>query len=196
MSEMLFPTELRLPPGFLYVQRFLTPEEETSIRAAIAGIELHAFKFQGFEAKRRVASFGYDYSFEKGSLSAGKVIPAVFRPLITKVARHISIDPDDFKELLVTEYPVGAVINWHRDAPPFDIIAGVSLASACRFRLRSHDTMKQGKRSILSINLERGSLYIMQGEARTDWQHSIAPVDKTRYSITLRTLRATSNDKA
>lgn len=189
MSEMLFPAGPMFPPGFLYVPQFLTKEEEQAICTAIAGIELHAFQFQGFEAKRKVASFGYDYSFEKGKLSAGQEIPAVFSPLIAKVASHISIDPGEFKELLITEYPPGSVINWHRDAPPFDIIAGISLASACRFRLRPHDKMKQGKKNIRSLTLERGSLYIMQGEARTEWQHSIAPVSKTRYSVTLRTLR-------
>jgi alkylated DNA repair dioxygenase AlkB len=33
------------------------------------------------------------------------------------------------------------------------------------------------------------SAYLMRGSARWDWQHSIPPVDKLRYSITFRTLR-------
>ncbi|MBX9850590.1 MAG: alpha-ketoglutarate-dependent dioxygenase AlkB [Cytophagaceae bacterium] len=91
--------------------------------------------------------------------------------------------------MLVTEYPTGSVINWHRDAPPFDLIAGISLLSDCKFRLRPHDKSKQCRTSIISFPVKRRSLYIMQGPARTDWQHSIAPVKETRYSITLRTLK-------
>jgi len=32
------------------------------------------------------------------------------------------------------------------------------------------------------------SLYAMSGTARSVWEHSIAPVDELRYSITFRTL--------
>jgi alkylated DNA repair dioxygenase AlkB len=88
----------------------------------------------------------------------------------------------------LTEYPVGAVINWHRDAPPFDIIAGISLHSDCVFKLRPYDKAKQGRRSVISIPVKRRSLYIIRDTARTDWEHSIAPVNDVRYSITLRTL--------
>jgi alkylated DNA repair dioxygenase AlkB len=92
-------------------------------------------------------------------------------------------------ELLVTEYPPGSVINWHRDAPPFDVIAGISLSADCTFKLRPHEKEKQNRKSILSFPVKRRSLYLIQGEARTNWQHSIAPVKEMRYSITLRTLR-------
>jgi alkylated DNA repair dioxygenase AlkB len=96
---------------------------------------------------------------------------------------------ENFAELLLTEYPEGSVINWHRDAPPFGLIAGISLLSDCTFRLRPHDKAKQNRRSIISLPVRRRSLYIISESARTDWQHSIAPVKQTRFSITLRTLR-------
>jgi alkylated DNA repair dioxygenase AlkB len=81
------------------------------------------------------------------------------------------------------------VINWHRDAPPFDIIAGISLLSDCIFRLRPHDKTKYKRSAIISFPVNQRSLYIIQGAARKDWQHSIAPVKQLRYSITLRTLK-------
>jgi alkylated DNA repair dioxygenase AlkB len=34
----------------------------------------------------------------------------------------------------VQRYPPGATIGWHRDAPAFETVIGVSLASACRLR--------------------------------------------------------------
>lgn len=155
----------------------------------INNIELHTFLFQGFEAKRKVASFGYDYSFDNRRLTKGKEIPVVFTPLLEKVANHTGIPVKDFVELLVTEYPTGSVINWHRDAPPFDIIVGISLLSDCTFKLRPHEKAKQTRASVISCAVERRSLYIIQGEARTLWQHSTSPVKSRRCSLTLRTLR-------
>src|SRR5688572_26116325 len=188
--DSLFPIETNFPPGFFYFPDFLTIEEEKELYNEISKLELQNMQFQGFEAKRKVASFGYDWSFEKRTLSKGKEIPASFSSLMNKVAVHLSIKPGDFAELLVTEYPIGSVINWHRDAPPFDVIAGISLLSDCVFKLRPHDKSKQNRNSIISFPVKRRSLYTISGIARTDWQHSIAPVKQVRYSVTLRTLRS------
>jgi alkylated DNA repair dioxygenase AlkB len=187
--DTLFPVESFLPQGFLYVQDFLKEEDEKHLLDVIRGIELHPMIFQGFEAKRKVASFGFDYSFEKRNLSKGKEIPSAFDAVIKKVANQMCLPSSAFAELLVTEYPAGSVINWHRDAPPFDRIAGISLQSDCIFKLRPHDKAKQGRSSIISLPVKRRSLYIMEGSSRSEWQHSIAPVKEVRYSITLRTLR-------
>ncbi|HYE55056.1 MAG TPA: alpha-ketoglutarate-dependent dioxygenase AlkB, partial [Chitinophagaceae bacterium] len=153
----LFPAEPAYPEGFSYFPGFLTQQEESELLDHVRKVELHTFKFQGFDAKRKVASFGYDYSFDNRSLTKGKQIPAVFHSLIERVAEHLSMDPASFAELLVTEYPVGSVINWHRDAPPFDVIAGISLAADCTFRLRPHDKAKQGRNSIISFPVHRRS---------------------------------------
>lgn len=185
----LFPVEYTYPPGFTYQPGFLSPDEELTLIAAIKDIELHNLVFQGFEAKRKTASFGYDYNFDRRTISKGTPVPPGFIPLIEKVAQHLSVGADQFAELLVTEYPVGSVINWHRDAPPFDMIVGISLRADCIFRLRPHEKAKQSRSAILSFPVARRSLYIIKDEARTDWQHSIAPVKETRYSLTLRTLR-------
>jgi len=189
IMNTLFPLETNWPEGFQYIDNFIAIEEENALIESIRKNELHSFNFQGFEAKRKVASFGYDWNFDKRSLSKGKEIPDTFHSLIKKVSAFLSLPSKAFAELLLTEYPVGSVINWHRDAPPFDIIAGISLASDCMFRLRPHDKTKQNRNAIISFPVKRRSLYIIQGIARTEWQHSIAPVKQTRYSITLRTLK-------
>jgi alkylated DNA repair dioxygenase AlkB len=185
----LFPLEPKLPPGFSYYDEFITELEEAQLLKDIKAIELKTFHFQGYEAKRKTASFGYDWSFEKRQLSKGKDIPAVFTWLIKRVASKCAIEMDAFSELLVTEYPVGAVINWHRDAPPFDIIAGISLLSDCTFRFRPYEKEKQGRKSILSLPVKHRSLYIIKDEARSEWEHSTAAVQATRYSVTLRTVK-------
>jgi len=91
--------------------------------------------------------------------------------------------------MLITEYPPGTVINWHRDVPQFDLIAGISLLADCTFRLRPYNKTKQTRSSVISFPVQRRSLYIIHGNARWNWQHSIMPVKQTRYSITLRTFK-------
>jgi alkylated DNA repair dioxygenase AlkB len=185
----LFPIEYTFPPGFIYEEDFLTYEEEKKLLDIITTIELHNMIFQGFKAKRKTASFGYDFNFDKRTISKGKSIPVDFIPLIEKVGRKISTNPNEFSELLLTEYPVGSVINWHRDAAPFNIIVGISLNADCIFRFRPHEKAKQSRSTIISFPVHQRSLYVMKGEARSHWQHSIAPVKKVRFSITLRTLK-------
>ena len=185
----LFPEEHGYPEGFIYEPAFITAEEESHYLNEIRRTQLHAFQFQGFEARRKVASFGYDYRFDKGQLVKGQDIPEAFQPLIRRVADRLTMEAKRFVELLITEYPPGSIITWHRDAPPFDLIAGISLHADCRFRLRPYAKEKQGRSSMVNLDVRRRSLYVMQGASRTDWQHSIAPVKSTRYSITLRTLK-------
>lgn len=185
----LFRLDPVFPEGFSYESNFISETEERELLSVISSTELHTFLFQGFEAKRKVASFGYDWSFEKRILSKGKEIPNAYQNLIKKVADHLKIMYENIAELLVTEYPPGSVINWHRDAPPFDLIAGISLLSDCVFRLRPHDKAKQVRGSTIQFTVAPRSMYVMHGPARSEWQHSIAPVKNTRYSITLRTLR-------
>ena len=185
----LFPLDTNYPEGFTYTNNFITTDEEAQLIGNIKQLELHKFNFHGYTANRKVASFGYDYSFDNGQLTKGADIPSTFNFLLEKVSSQVDIPVSDFGELLVIEYPPGAVINWHRDAPPFDIICGVSLMSDCSFRLRPQDKAKQTRSSIISIPVQRRSIYIMKGAARSEWQHSTAPVKQTRYSITLRTLR-------
>ncbi len=186
--ESLFNIGPSFPSGFSYVDDFISQGEEATLIDAIRQTTLHTFIFQGFEAKRKVASFGYDYSFDKRTLTKGVDIPAEYDWLIRRVAEHTHIHPADFSELLLTEYPIGAVINWHRDAFPFRVITGISLNTDCIFRLRPHQKEKQGRKSLLSFPVKRRSLYIMKDEARYNWEHSTAPVGEIRYSITLRTL--------
>lgn len=187
--ETLFPVTFNYPEGFTYIPDFLNPEEEQNLIKEVLKVDLHSFTFQGFEAKRKVMSFGLDYHFDSRSVSQGVPIPPFLQPLIEKVADYCLIKKEDFEEVLVTEYPEGSVINWHRDAPPFELIAGISLLSDCKFKLRPHDKEKQTRNSIITIPVKRRSLYIIQGPARNEWQHSIAPVKEKRYSITLRTMR-------
>jgi alkylated DNA repair dioxygenase AlkB len=96
---------------------------------------------------------------------------------------------------LINEYPPGAPIGWHRDAPQYDIVAGISLLSDCRMRFRPYrspalSTPTPVRRAAThELWLERRSAYLLTGESRTSYEHHIPPVGELRYSVTFRTLR-------
>jgi len=185
----LFNIDPILPEGFVYNPNFITEAEEIRLTQAIEKFDLQNMKFHEYEAKRKVISFGKGWSFTEQRLKEGNPIPDEFDFIVEKIATQLSIPKELIAQFLITEYPVGSVINWHRDAPPFDIVAGVSLLTDCNFKLRPHDKEKQTRSATISLNVQRRSLYSMQGPAKTEWQHSTAPVNKVRYSLTFRTLK-------
>jgi alkylated DNA repair dioxygenase AlkB len=178
-----------LPSGFHYYPDFISEAEEQELVSIIRKYPLKNLIFQGFEAKRKVMSLGYDYHFDSRTITKSQAVPAALQPLLQKTGTKLGIPPEAFAEVLLTEYAAGTVINWHRDAPPFDKIAGISLLADCTFKLRPYDKSKQTRSAVRSFIAERRSLYLMEGEARSEWEHSISPVKEMRYSITLRTLR-------
>jgi alkylated DNA repair protein (DNA oxidative demethylase) len=173
-----------LPEGFRYVPHFLTETEESSLLETISTLDFYEFAMHGVTAKRRVAEFGWHYSFESYRLTPAAPPPVEFDGVRIRAASVAEVDPANFSEILVTVYVPGAGIGWHRDAPPFGIVAGISLAGACRMRFR---TVEAAERRSAAIQLAPRSLYLLTGSARSQWQHTIPPVKELRYSMTFRT---------
>jgi alkylated DNA repair dioxygenase AlkB len=117
-------------------------------------------------------------------LSKVRPIPDYLLSIRERAAIVAGVKAEEIVQALVTEYTPGTPIGWHRDRPQFGTIVGVSLASACRLRLKAY----QGEAKIISVRLEPRSIYVMQGVARSGFVHSIPAVEKLRYSITFRTL--------
>ena len=196
-QQTLFSSEPDLPPGFRYAPEFVTAAEEQSLAEAIAALEFSKVEMRGAVAKRRTAHFGWTYGYEARTSEPGVPIPAFLLPLRARAAGWAGIPPDDLGEALVTEYPAGAGIGWHRDAPMFgDVIAGVSLLSACRMKFRPYVSpanlreVKGPRRTTHEIELAARSGYVIAGVARRDFEHSIPDAQGLRYSITFRTLRS------
>ncbi len=177
-----------LPGGFLYRPDFITPEEESELLAGIAGLEFAQVRMRGVTAKRRVAHFGWVYGYESWRITPGAAIPSFLEPLRARAGDLVSAEPGELAEALVTEYSPGAAIGWHRDAPMFGVVVAVSLLGSGRLRFRRGEA---GSRETSEIRVEPRSAYVLSGSARSDWQHSIPPVEALRYSITFRTLRRT-----
>ena len=88
-------------------------------------------------------------------------------------------------QALLIEYGVGAGIGWHKDRPVFEHVVGVSLGAETimRFRRRAGPGFERA-----SVPLAARSIYHLDGEARRDWEHSIADMPAPRWSVTFRSL--------
>jgi alkylated DNA repair dioxygenase AlkB len=183
-----------VPDGFLYRNDFITVHEEALLAGEIARLEFSSFEMRGVVARRRVAFFGQSYDSGGGPVSP---MPAFLEALRDRVAAWANVDPPAFAMALINEYPPGAPIGWHRDAPQYDMVAGISLLSSCRMKFRPYVPGKlqastQGRRRIASheIALERRSAYMMTGQSRNAYEHHIPAVITLRYSVTFRTIRS------
>ena len=144
---------------------------------------------RGVGARRRVAHYGWHYSFDTFRATPGPAIPDFLFSVRERLATFVQVAPEQLAEALVTEYSPGAGIGWHRDAPPFGIVAAVSLLGRCRMRFRRGEVRNW---QTAEIELPPRSAYAITGEARSKWQHGIPPTKELRYSITFRTMRKLS----
>ena len=182
----LFGSDPSLPAGFKYQRELISAGEERSLLDQIRQLPFREFEFHGFTGKRRVVSFGWRYDFGERSLLKANDIPVFLFPVRERAARFAGLEPDQLQHVLVTEYSEGAAIGWHKDKAVFGDIVGLSLLSACTFRLRRKAGARWERRSIIA---EPRSMYLLRGESRTEWEHSIPGVDALRYSITFRNLK-------
>jgi hypothetical protein len=103
-------------------------------------------------------------------------------------AKRRVAEPDELAQVVVTQYPPGAAIGWHRDAAAFGAtVIAVSLGASCRMRLRRSSARNA---ETAELALAPRSAYLLGGEVRRTWQHSIPLTPELRYSITFRTLAA------
>jgi alkylated DNA repair dioxygenase AlkB len=183
----LFEKRSEYPAGFRYVPEFISRAEERRLLDDFQGLEFKPFEFHGFLGKRRIVSFGWRYDFNGGGLQKTDDIPPFFHAVRSGAAAFAKLGACDLQQVLLTEYRPGATIGWHKDRSVFGDVVGISLLSACTFRLRKK-TGSAWERT--SIELEPRSAYLLQGEVRREWEHSIPAVTELRYSITFRNFRA------
>jgi alkylated DNA repair dioxygenase AlkB len=180
--------EREWPEGFHYQPDFITDAGEQELLSAIATLEFADFEMRGVVARRRVAFFGESYTRD-----AAAPMPAFLFPVRERIAQWAGVEPAAFAMALINEYRPGTPIGWHRDAPQYAIVAGISLLSACRMRFRPYrapSAPKTTRRTMThEVVLERRSAYLMTGESRQSYEHHIPPVEEMRYSVTFRTLR-------
>ena len=191
MEPSLFEPDL--PDGFVYRPGFIGAQEEVELIDAIKDVEFSAFEMRGVVARRRVAFFGSSYD-------AGRTrtlpLPDFLLPLRERAATFAGVEASALAMALINEYPPGAPIGWHRDAPQYGIVFGTSLLSDCRMMFRPYVSPSERRaadgprrKATHEMTLDRRSAYLMAGQSRSAYEHHIPSVGELRYSITFRTLR-------
>lgn len=176
-----------LPPGLEFREEFISPEEEAELLRHAAALPFAPFQFHGWEGKRETVSFGWRYDFNDARMHEAPPIPDFLQPLRVRAAGFARLEPAMLEQALVIRYGVGAGIGWHRDRPAFDKVVGVSLAALCvlRFRRRTGRGFER-----FPLRAPPRSAYLLTREIRDEWEHSIAPMEELRYSITFRSRRS------
>lgn len=188
----LFESDTAAPEGLRYQPDFVSKEEEEDLITRIRSLPLSPFQFGAFEGKRRIASFGWRYDYSQQKLEQGDELPPWLAPFIARVEKSAGLPPSSVRQILCTEYHEGVGIGWHRDKPHFEQVFGLSLASACKFRFRRKSGSSWQR---FTLDAAPRSLYVMTGDSRQLWEHSIPAVERQRYSITFRTMAAKRGQK-
>lgn len=161
-----------LPPGLTLLPDAIDPGDHLAGLVAETPWEGHSFTIFGrtMDMPRRIQMYGphgYRYS---GVVHPPRVLTARLQLLQAAVQEATGLP---FNSVLLNLYRDGDdSIGWHTDddyphgGQP--VIASLSLGATRRFRLRP-----RGGGPSVGIDLHSGSLLLIAGPARTDWQHSV-----------------------
>jgi DNA oxidative demethylase len=174
------------PEGLVLRPELLTLEEEAELLERLQDLRFEEIVMHGQAARRTARHYGLGYDYESRTPQPGEPVPEWLLPVRARAAELAGEPAEELVEVLVQRYPAGATIGWHRDAPAFETVIGVSLGGTCRLRFQRG---KGERRRVWEVPLEPRSGYVLSGQARRSWQHSIPPTKELRYSITFRTLR-------
>jgi DNA oxidative demethylase len=175
-----------LPDGLVYRRDLLSVDEERALLDILDALRFDPIVIRGQAAKRTARHYGPGYDYGTRKPKPGEPLPDWLLPLRARAADLAGHDEEELVEALVQRYPAGSTIGRHRDAPAFDTVTGVSLLGAARLRFQRG---KGERREVAELVLEPRSGYVLAGEARRSWEHSIPPAKGDRYSMTFRTLR-------
>jgi alkylated DNA repair protein (DNA oxidative demethylase) len=174
------------PEGLVLRPELLAVEEENRLLERLGELRFDPIVMRGQAARRTARHYGFGYDYETRTPQPGEPVPEWLLSVRDSAAALAGEEPQALAEVLVQRYPEGATIGWHRDAAAFGTVIGVSLGGACRLRFQRG---KGDRRRVWEIRLAPRSGYVLAGEARRSWEHSIPPTKELRYSITFRTLR-------
>jgi DNA oxidative demethylase len=171
--------------GLRYQENVISEPEERALVERLDGLDLAPFRFHGWLGNRKTRSFGWRYDFDDASFMPAEPIPEWLQEVRASAAAFAGLQPGDFVHVLLARYDPGAGIGWHRDRDVFEKVVGISLntPATLRFRQRTESGFHRA-----NLVVPPRSAYLLSGEARHDWEHSISPQQSRRFSITFRTL--------
>src|SRR5436305_367744 len=174
------------PTGLVLQADVISSRDESELLEILEMLRWDPIVIRGQAARRTARHFGLGYDYESREPRSGEPFPCWLEPARRAAADLAGVGPEELVEALVQRYPPGSTIGWHRDAPAFGIVVGISLLGAARLRFQRG---KREQRRTWEVGIERRSGYVLAGEARWSWEHSIPATKELRYSITFRTLR-------
>lgn len=161
-------------PGFHYLPDYITKDKQNQLLSIIDQQEWAT------KLKRRVQHYGYRYDYKNGLLASSSYLgslPDWLKNLAEQLFsdRITPIIPD---QVIINEYEPGQGITNHIDCVPCfgNTIISLSLGSHCLM-----DFIHSQSQEKLPILLSPGSIIVMQGNARYNWQHGIAARKKDKY---------------
>ncbi len=172
-------------PGLGSTSDFVTSAEEQALIARIDAAGLSPFQFQGWTGKRLTLSYGWRYDFETSRLQQGDPIPDWLLPFRDRAAKFAGLATHDLVQALLIRYDPTAGIGWHTDRPVFEHVVGLSLGAQAVMRFRQR---RGGRFQRKNVPLKPRGAYHLRGSVRHEWEHSIAGTDRTRWSVTFRSL--------
>lgn len=137
---------------------------------------------------RKVAQYGYAYSYNRSGLTKIDPIPNLYDDIINsdKIGSLLGLQFESapqFNQLIINEYT-----KYQQIAPHVDHVTQFGPIIAC-ISVGQDGLIVFSKGEIkIKIKVTRGSLYIMTGESRYSYKHSTKNSSgETRYSLTFRT---------
>ena len=187
----LFEAADALPDGLAFAAEFIGVDEERALIDLAASLPLHEARYKQYTARRRVYAYGSRFDYDQYKLDPVAIgeLPPPLHVLRQRLAAWAGVAPEQFVHVMVAEYRQGTPLGWHRDAPDYELIVGVSLGGPARLRFRPWPPRNPQRDQIVALDLAPRSAYAMRGTARWGWQHSVPPVAGLRYSVTMRTAR-------
>jgi len=182
-------------PGLRYEENFLSLTEEAHLIEVIQSLPFKSAKYKEYFAKRRVVGFGGSFDFDTNQLKPGQPLDERLLPLRLRVAQWANMEPTRLSLALVSEYSPGTSLGWHRDAPDFESIFGVSFGGTATLKFRPYPYAPSRLHEIVSLEAKPRSIYVMRGDARWKWQHCVEETSEMRWSVTFRDLRRASFSK-
>jgi len=178
------PTEIPVPmsaseiitqlPGLIIIPDWISEDDEKSI--------MNEIESQAWDTtiKRRVQHYGF--RFEYSRLDVDKTVkPTPFPKHSQELLCRPELAGFGFNQLTINEYIPGVGIASHCDTHSAftDCIAVVSLLADITMDFISDDSSRK-----VHVCIPRRSLFLMTGEARYGWRHSIAARKSDRDFLT------------
>lgn len=183
MTDALAEVKETLPSGFIYVPNYVTSDLADRIMKAL--IDLPESDWAGVSSSatsRRVLHYGWTYGYRGTGLTIAPAIPDQFAELLVpaRLANHQQLSATSFAvappdQLIIDRYLPDQGIAPHVDDTRLfgDAVACITLGSGCEiiFMRKIGDST-----DVFRHYVEPGSLYMMTGQSRYEWAHSIASV--------------------